>query len=95
MKKIVFYFLGIAIILAVFASPFASSFPDGLEHVAGRLGFMSRAVAGLIKSPIPDYSFPGISGNFATSLAGLAGVFITFGLAYSIGLLLAKKHKSR
>ena len=30
--------------LAVFVAPFASSWPDGLEHVAEKLGFVEKAV---------------------------------------------------
>jgi cobalt/nickel transport system permease protein len=73
----------IALILAVF-SPLASSHPDGLEWVAEQKGFLETAKAALY-NVMPDYAVPGISDpNLATILAGILGVIIVFGVAYSV-----------
>ena len=82
--------LGLAAILAIF-SFLASSSPDGLERVAEDKNFIERS-ASLIKSPIPDYLFPGISHKkLAASIAGIAGVLLVFGLGIGLSGLLRKK----
>jgi len=79
---------GVAIILA----PFASKFPDGLEKVAEKLGFIGRGTSKL-SSPLPDYQIPGLSGGISTAMAGVIGVMITFGLAYILVKMLHRKSK--
>jgi cobalt/nickel transport system permease protein len=63
----------------------ASTRPDGLERVAGSLGFdvagLESAFAG---SPLAEYSIPGL-GPIGTSLAGLAGAAVT--LIVMLGLV--------
>jgi len=79
---------GLLIALALaFASPFASTHPDGLEWVAAQQGFLQQA-QGPIYKLIPDYLLPGVSNETAaTIIAGVIGVFIvlgvTAGLAYA------------
>ena len=73
--------------LAVFASPFASAFPDGLEKVAETLGFLDKAAdTGVWKfSPIPDYAIPGMSDEqTATALAGLAGTLVVLAAGWGV-----------
>ncbi len=78
--------LVIAALLAVL-SPLASSYPDGLEWVAGQKGFLDTAREPFY-NVIPDYIFPGISnGAFATILAGIVGVIIVFGVALSVAYM--------
>jgi len=78
--------------LAVFS--FLASFsPDGLERVAEDKNFIriERSVS-LIKSPIPEYLFPGISHKkIAGSIAGIAGVLLVFGLGIGLSSLLRKR----
>ena len=80
----------IAVGLALFVSPFACPWPDGLDHVAETLGFKAhQAVRPVVGSPMPDYLFPGIkSVAVATSVAGLVGTVIAFGLALLLARLL-------
>jgi cobalt/nickel transport system permease protein len=86
------YGLLVAIGLAVFVAPFASSWPDGLEHVAEKLGFVEKAVAAPVTAPVPDYAMPGVSWAVgATALAGLAGALVVFALAWLLGRLLVPK----
>ena len=79
-----------AIIIAVFISPFASAFPDGLEKVAEGFGFLDKATILVDKSFyfIPDYSFAYIaSEKWQGPIAGLLGVLIIlvfFGIIYLI-----------
>jgi cobalt/nickel transport system permease protein len=82
--------------LAMFLSPFASEWPDGLEKVAETLGFIDRAVSEpLVPSPIPDYSVPGIgSATWATALAGALGTVVVFVLAYVLARVLIPKHET-
>jgi len=70
--------------LAIFISPFACGWPDGLEKVAGSLGFEHRAAEKpVLSSPLPDYTFPGIgSAGLSTALAGVIGTAGAFALAY-------------
>ena len=71
--------LAAAVILAVFASPYASSSPDGLEKVAGTKGFLADGRVHTIqeRSPVPGYAFPGIHDpRLATALAGLIGTLL-------------------
>ena len=66
--------LVVAVALATFASPWASSSPDGLEKVAETKGFLDDGrLHGLQESsPVPDYAFPGVHDpRLATALAGL------------------------
>ena len=82
--------LVIALGLAIFVSPYACSWPDGLDKVAEKFGFQGHA-ATLIKTWIPDYKMPGISSRgIATAIAGALGTLIMFGLACAVGRLLVK-----
>lgn len=92
MKKIVFSGLLVAVILAVFFSPFASKKPDGLERVAEDKGFLEKGEGKrLFHSPLADYLFPGIKNEIlSTSLAGLVGVLVTFFIVFFLGRLLKK-----
>ncbi len=94
MKKFIIGGFIFSIVLAVFLSPFASSFPDGLERVAENLGFVHKEVSAIVKSPIPDYTFPFVRDEkIATSLAGFFGTLIVFIVAYSSGYILKSLKK--
>lgn len=76
--------LALSLLLAGLVSPHASSWPDGLEKVAERLGFTERASEEGVwrASPIPDYTLPGLKGErVATGLAGVVGTLVVFALA--------------
>jgi cobalt/nickel transport system permease protein len=83
--------LVIALGLAVFVSPYACSWPGGLDKIAEKFGFAGHA-ASLIKMWIPDYKMPGISAEgIATAIAGAVGTLIMFGLACVVGRVLVRE----
>lgn len=88
--------LVVALGLAMFASPFASVWPDGLEKVADSLGFGHRAVdLKLTPVPLPDYAMPGVkSPAIATALAGGVGTLAVFIACYILARFLAPKPAS-
>ncbi len=71
-----------AFLVALLLSPFASVFPDGLEWVAERYGFLHAAAPAFV-GPLSGYSTPLVNNDFvATGVAGVAGVIISYGLAW-------------
>jgi cobalt/nickel transport protein len=77
-----------ALAMAAILSPWASSFPDGLEKVAEQMGFLHRAEVkpAWEHSPMPDYAVPGVrSEALSTGLAGLLGTLMVFGIASVLG----------
>jgi cobalt/nickel transport system permease protein len=67
-----------AALIALLLSPFASPFPDGLEWVAGKLGFLHESGPAFV-APLAEYSLPGSLPAFLSAgLAGLAGVLVVF-----------------
>ena len=76
------------VVLAVLMSPMASSYPDGLEWVAGRLSFVQ--FKGLeMPALFPDYQVSMISdASAATMFAGIIGVCIVFACTFVAGKLL-------
>ncbi|MFA5031788.1 MAG: PDGLE domain-containing protein [bacterium] len=93
MKKIIFTGLVVSCFLALFISPFASSSPDGLERVAINKEFIEKGEGhNVIKSPLPDYLIPGIKHEkISTSVAGIVGTLLVFGLAFGVTALVSKK----
>jgi cobalt/nickel transport protein len=89
--------LGIALLIAVFLSPFASQNPDGLDRVAQDLQFDSKAAEEQPAQKLPfytmfdEYALRGVPESVATPLAGLLGTIATFGLAWGIGKLVVRK----
>jgi hypothetical protein len=75
------------------AAAFASSYPDGLEFVAEKLGFISSATEEpTVSSPLPDYTLPGIRSPFwSTVLAGMIGGAVVFVSAVVVGKLLRRR----
>ena len=69
--------------LALFLSPFASKWPDGLDRVAESHGFAAAAKnTWAAHTPLANYLLPGIpSPAVATALAGLLGTALAFVLA--------------
>ena len=68
-------FLG-ALLTATMLSPFASTYPDGLEWVAEQYGFLKEG-APLFVAPLPDYTLPALGeGAVSTALSGFAGVVL-------------------
>lgn len=84
------YGLLVAIGLAVFVAPFASTSPDGLESVAHKQGFESSAApAPLLPAPLPDYAVRGIKiTGLSTAIAGMVGTLVVFGLAVALAKVL-------
>jgi cobalt/nickel transport protein len=93
MKRFTWIALGAAVFLGVVVSPFASSWLDGLERVAEDKGFPARGEGEpLVRSPIPDYAFPGVAGErLATAAAGAAGTLLAFGVAFALAAVLRKR----
>lgn len=91
--ELVGYGLLIALGLAMFVSPFACPWPDGLERVATTLGFSGREISDtMMPSLISDYAFPGIkSPMIATSIAGVIGTAVAFLLAFVFARVLIPK----
>ncbi len=76
--------------IAAVLSPFASSYPDGLEWIAQKYLFLHEAAPSFV-SPLQDYSVPFITGSFlSTGLAGLTGVLMTFATGFFFAGLLAR-----
>jgi cobalt/nickel transport system permease protein len=84
--------LGIALAVAVFLAPFASKWPDGLEFVGGKLGFVGNdSPPSPIPSPMADYELqlPGLNhARVATALAGMIGTLVVFLLSWGMARVL-------
>lgn len=84
--------LAMAALIVIVLAPLASPDPDGLERVAADQGFLAAARHALY-SIIPDYVFPGLSGNLATIVAGLVGVAIVFAVMVVLGRILVRRRR--
>lgn len=88
-KNLTLFIVGgllLALGLAFFVSPYASSSPDGLEKVSIDKGFSGTAEDHpLADSPLADYAVKGVDDEkLSTGLAGIVGVAITFGLGMMV-----------
>jgi cobalt/nickel transport system permease protein len=87
----VFIALGVAVAfaLAFFASPYASSQPDGLNKVAIDQGFAQQEQPHALQDlPTAGYGVWGInSDRLSTGLAGVIGVGVTFALGLGLFVL--------
>jgi cobalt/nickel transport protein len=92
-RRETFLALGIALAIALFLSPFASSWPDGLDRVAKDLGFFEKGEgAEVLKAPIPDYKIPGLdSEGFSAALSGTLGTLAMFGIGFGVARLMRRK----
>jgi PDGLE domain len=84
----------VALGLAFFVSPYASSSPDGLEKVATDEGFIDSAEDHTFSdSPLADYGVEGVDDEkLSTGLAGIIGVAVTFGVAMILfGLIRSRR----
>jgi cobalt/nickel transport protein len=83
--------LGIALLVAIFLSPFASQDPDGLDRVAQDQKFDTKALEQPPAHHLPffqvfeEYILRGVPQPVATPLAGFVGTLVTFGLTWGIG----------
>jgi len=95
-KTFVITGLGVALLVAIFLSPFASSNPDGLDRASQDHGFDKNAQKETLARKLPfysifdEYAVRGVPQGIATPLAGLVGTLVTFGLAWGAGKLLVK-----
>ena len=78
----------LALGLALFVGPFASTWPDGLDKAASLLGFEHRATS--MSAPLARYLVPGISSPaVATALAGAVGTVIALFCSWWLASVLA------
>lgn len=95
-RLVIFGGLGVALAIAFFVSPFASSDPTGLDRVAGDLKFDEKEAAEKPAEKLPfyavfdEYALRGAPEPIATPLAGLVGTLATFGLAWGVGKLVVR-----
>jgi cobalt/nickel transport system permease protein len=81
-------------LIVVLLSPLASSDPDGLERVAGDLGFLSTGQSAPYEI-IPDYTVPFLGETpLSTIAAGAIGVLVLVGLLYALGRSLQERRSS-
>lgn len=84
--------LALSLVLGAVVSLFASASPDGLEYVAGSLGFdgtaQDSAVAG---SPLADYGTSGVANEWLSgALAAVVGLALTGVIAFGLMRLLVR-----
>ena len=79
-----------ALVIAGLGSYYASAHPDGLEHVAGKTGFLDSADdPKTADSPLADYQTKGVDDErVGGGIAGVAGVVVVLllmgGLAFGL-----------
>jgi cobalt/nickel transport protein len=96
--------VGISLLLGGWISNYASANPDGLEWVAGQMGFLEKGEGepAYSAAPLADYAVPGMvpeedkpnTSNLtwlSTIIAGAGGTLLVFGLGCGLGLLLHKR----
>lgn len=80
----------VALLLAGVVSFYASSKPDGLEYVAGKIGFLETADEhAAADGPLADYATRGVhDARLSGGLAGIAGALVVLvlagGLAFAV-----------
>lgn len=88
MRQRTFLVVGLLLCLLVagVGSYYASSHPDGLEHVADSTGFGDSAEdSAVADSPLADYQVTGVDGErLSGGLAGLLGVAIMAALSTAL-----------
>ena len=89
--------LAVAVLLAFFVSPQASSEPDGLNKVAIDEGFAADEEAhSLEDGPLAGYGVEGVDDDrLSTGLAGVIGVAVTFTIAGGTFFLLRHIQRRR
>jgi len=92
-KKFYLIFLLVSIGLAGIVSFYASSSPDGLEKVAGDIGFIETAKDHTLdNSALADYGVAGIENErLSVGIAGILGVIATGVLMYLIIKFISRK----
>ncbi|MEO8693724.1 MAG: PDGLE domain-containing protein [Acidimicrobiales bacterium] len=87
--------LAVAMVLAFFVSPQASSQPDGLNKVAIDQGFSDNEKTHALDSgPTAGYAVTGVGNDrLATGLAGLIGVTVTFAVAGGLFLVVRQTRR--
>ena len=85
--------LVVALLVAGVASHYASSHPDGLEHVAGETGFLDTAEdSPAARSPMADYQTAGVEDDrLSGGLAGVTGALVVLGLAGGLAWALRRR----
>ena len=89
--------LGVALLLAIFVSPFASPSPDGLKKVAEEKGFLEKGEGWALwqHAPFRNYTLPWVENErVSTAIAGAMGVLAIFLIAVGLAACL-KKGKER
>lgn len=90
--------LGVALLIALFLSPFASPSPDGLEKVAETKGFSEKGRERPFwrHAPFSDYTLPWVKNEkVSTALSGLIGTLAIFLIALGAGRLIKKIPKEK
>ena len=92
-RKFYLIFLLVSIGLAGIVSFYASSSPDGLEKVAGDIGFIDTAKDHTLdNSALADYGVAGIENErLSVGIAGILGVIATGLLMYLIIKFISRK----
>ena len=94
-KDFKFYltFFASALVLAAVVSFYASSSPDGLEKVAGEIGFAESAKEHANSDfALADYGVAGVDNErFSVGIAGAIGVVATGAVATGLFLVLRRK----
>ena len=92
-RRFLAVFLLVSLLVAGVASYYASSHPDGLEYVAGKVGFIDRADdSPAAKSPLADYSTKGVDNDRVSGgIAGVAGSALVLVLAGGLFWLLRRR----
>jgi len=94
-RKFYLISLLVSIGLAGIVSYYASSSPDGLEKVAGDIGFIETAKDHTLdNSALADYGVAGIENErLSVGIAGIVGVIATGVLMYLIVKFISRKKK--
>lgn len=93
--------LGIALLVAIFLSPFASKDPDGLDRVAQDQGFDKKESEEPPAKQLPfhdlfglgEYQLKGVPEAIGTPAAGAIGTLLTFGLAWGAGKVFVRNRQ--
>lgn len=92
-RKFLISGFAISLFLAGVVSFYASSHPDGLEKVAGDIGFLDSAKKHSVEDgPLSGYSLKGVDNDrISGGLAGVIGVIATGAVGAGVFYLIARK----